>query len=43
MEQHEARDCNYHRFGAVKRLMSVDKYKEMKSAIRVRTLSQDRV
>lgn len=34
--EHKVRDCNYYGFGAVKRLMSVDKNKEMKSAIRVR-------
>lgn len=43
VEKHEVRDCNHYRFGAVKRLMSVDKNKEMKSAIRARTLSQDKV
>lgn len=42
-EKHEVRDCNRYRFGAVKRLTSVDKNKEMKSAIRARTLSQDKV
>lgn len=42
-EKHEVRDCNHYRFGAVKRLTSVDKNKEMKSAIRARTLSQDKV
>lgn len=43
VEKNEVCDCNYHGFGAVKRLMSVDKNKEMKSPIRVRMLSQDKV
>lgn len=30
VEKHEVRDCNYRRFGAVKRLMSGDKNKERK-------------
>lgn len=42
-EKHEVCDCNYGGFGAMNRLMGVDKNKATKSGIRVRMLIQDKV